>query len=82
MPAEDYHGRRREFTVLVPKPSRTMIRIRNVAIVAVLATVIYALIPAARKARFLDKLREFGRALVLSLILYWLLILGRAYFAG
>ena len=49
---------------------------------AVLATVIYALIPAARKARFLDKLREFGRALVLSLILYWLLILGRAYFAN
>lgn len=59
-----------------------MIRFRNLAIVAVLATVIYALVPAARKARFLDKLREFGRALVLSLILYWLLILGRAYFAG
>lgn len=59
-----------------------MIRFRNVAIVAVLATVIYALIPATRKARFLDKLREFGRALVLSLILYWVLILGRAWFAG
>ena len=59
-----------------------MIRFRNVAIVAVLASVIYALIPATRKARFLDKLREFGRALVLSLILYWVLILGRAYFAG
>ena len=59
-----------------------MIRFRNVAIVAVLATVIYALIPATRKARFFDKLREFGRALVLSLILYWVLILGRAYFAN
>lgn len=59
-----------------------MIRFRNLAIVAVLATVIYALVPAARKARFFDKLREFGRALVLSLILYWVLILGRAYFAG
>jgi len=80
--AEHYHGRLREFIVLVPTTAPTMIRIRNVAIVAVLATAIYALIPAARKARFLDKLREFGRALVLSLILYWLLILGRAYFAG
>lgn len=59
-----------------------MIRFRNVAIVAVLATAIYALIPATRKARLFDKLREFGRALVLSLILYWLLILGRAYFAN
>lgn len=59
-----------------------MIRFRNLAIVTVLATVIYALVPAARKARFFDKLREFGRALVISLVLYWLLILGRAYFAG
>ena len=69
-------------SVLVPNDSRLMIRFRNLAIVTVLATVIYALIPAARKARFFDKLREFGRALVLSLILYWVLILGRAYFAG
>ena len=60
----------------------TMIRFRNVAIVAVLAAVVYALAPAARKARFLDKVREFGRALVISLVLYWLLIIGRAWFAG
>ena len=59
-----------------------MIRFRNLAIVAVIATAIYALVPGARKARFLDKLREFGRALVVSLILYWLLIIGRAWFAG
>lgn len=59
-----------------------MIRFRNVAIVAVIAAVIYALVPAARKARFLDKVREFGRALVISLVLYWLLIIGRAWFAG
>lgn len=59
-----------------------MIRFRNVAIVAVLAAVVYALAPAARKARFLDKVREFGRALVISLVLYWLLIIGRAWFAG
>ena len=67
---------------LVPNESRTMIRFRNLAIVAVIATAIYALTPAVRKTRFFDKLRELGRALVLSLILYWLLILGRAYFAG
>jgi cytochrome c oxidase assembly protein Cox11 len=59
-----------------------MIRFRNLAIVAVIATAIYALTPATRKARFFDKVREFGRALVLSLVLYWLLILGRAWFAG
>ncbi len=59
-----------------------MIRFRNVAIVAGIAAVLYALAPAARKARFFDKLREFGRALVLSLILYWVLILGRAWFAN
>lgn len=70
------------FLYFVPNDFRPMIRFRNLAIVTVLATAIYALVPAARKARFFDKLREFGRALVLSLILYWLLILGRAYFAG
>ena len=66
---------------LVRTDSRAMIRFRNLAIVATIATAIYALVPGARKARFLDKLREFGRALVVSLILYWLLIIGRAWFA-
>lgn len=59
-----------------------MIRPRNLAIVAVIATAVYALAPGARKARFAGKLREFGRAVVISLILYWLLILGRAWFAN
>ena len=66
---------------LVRTDSRAMIRFRNLAIVATIATAIYAVVPGARKARFLDKLREFGRALVVSLILYWLLIIGRAWFA-
>ena len=66
---------------LVRTDSRAMIRFRNLAIVATIATAIYALVPGPRKARFLDKLREFGRALVVSLILYWLLIIGRAWFA-
>ena len=71
---------RRALTLLVPTDSRAMIRFRNLAIVAVIATAVYALVPAARKARFLDKLREFGRALVISLVLYWLLIIGRSCF--
>jgi len=59
-----------------------MIRPRNLAIVVGLASVIYAFLPGARKARLLGKVREFGRALVLSLVLYWLLMVGRAWFAG
>ena len=59
-----------------------MIRLRNAAIVAVLAALIYAFVPGARKGRWRDKFREFGRALVISLILYWLLMIGRTWFAG
>lgn len=59
-----------------------MIRLRNLAIVAGMAAVIYAFLPGARKKRLLDKLREFGRALVVALVLYWLLMIGRTWFAG
>ena len=59
-----------------------MIRLRNLAIVVVVAAVVYAVVPAARKARLGGKLREFGRALVISLVLYWLLMIGRAWFAA
>ena len=59
-----------------------MLRLRNLAIVVVLASAIYALLPGARKKRLLGKLREFGRALAIALVLYWLLIIGRAWFAG
>lgn len=59
-----------------------MLRLRNLALVAVMAWAVYALLPRERKVRFGGKLREFGRALVVSLILYWLLMLGRSWFAG
>ncbi len=59
-----------------------MIRFRTLAIVMVLASVIYALLPRSRKMRLLGKLREFGRALVISLALYWLLMIGRTWFAA
>lgn len=59
-----------------------MIRFRNLAIVVVIAAGVYALAPAAKKTRFMGKVREFGRALAISLVLYWLLIIGRAWFAG
>lgn len=59
-----------------------MIRVRNLAIVVLIAAAVYAVVPARRKARLAGKLREFGRALVISLVLYWLLMIGRAWFAG
>lgn len=42
---------------------------------------IYALIPKERKARVSGKVREFGKALILSLVLYWILIVTRAVLA-
>ncbi len=59
-----------------------MLRFRNLAIVALLASAVYALLPRERKVRFTGKLREFGRALVVSMVLYWMLMLGRSWFAG
>ncbi len=55
-----------------------MLRLRNLAIVVLAAAGIYAVIPKARKARFTGKVREFGKALILSLVLYWILIVTRA----
>ncbi len=59
-----------------------MLRLRNLAIVAAMAWAIYALLPGERKVRLGGRIREFGRALVLSLVLYWILMLGRAWFAA
>ncbi len=59
-----------------------MLRLRNLAIVALMAWAIYSFLPAGRKVRLGGKIREFGRALVVSLVLYWILMLGRAWFAG
>lgn len=58
-----------------------MLRLRNLAIVVLAAAGIYAVIPKARKARVSGKVREFGKALILSLVLYWILIVTRAVLA-
>jgi hypothetical protein len=39
--------------------------------------VLNALAPAERKRRWLDRLRELGRALALSLVIYWVYMLAR-----
>lgn len=49
-----------------------MLRIRAIAIIVLLIGAIYALAPAARKKRWLDKLRELGKALAISLVVYWM----------
>ena len=57
-----------------------MLRFRNLALVLLAAFGIYALLPKSRKGRLSGKVREFGKALILSLILYWILIVSRAFF--
>ncbi len=54
-----------------------MLRLRNVVVLLVIIAVVYALAPAERKRRWLDRLRELGRALTLSLVIYWLYMLLR-----
>ena len=54
-----------------------MLRVRNVVVLLVLIGVIYALAPPERKRKWLDRLRELGRALTLSLVIYWVYMLVR-----
>ena len=54
-----------------------MLRVRNVVVLLVIIGVLYALAPAERKRRWLDRLRELGRALTLSLVIYWVYMLVR-----
>ncbi len=54
-----------------------MLRVRNVVVLVVIIGVLYALAPAERKKRWLDRLRELGRALTLSLVIYWVYMLLR-----
>lgn len=54
-----------------------MLRVRNVVELVLIIAVVYALIPAEKKRRWLDRLREFGRALTLSLVIYWIYMLVR-----
>jgi hypothetical protein len=52
-----------------------MFRPRNVAVLLILIGLAYAIAPPERKRLWLDKLREFGRALAVALVIYWLYML-------
>jgi hypothetical protein len=54
-----------------------MLKVRNIAVLLALIAVLYALAPAEKKRRWLDRLRELGRALTLSLVIYWVYMLVR-----
>jgi len=54
-----------------------MLKVRNIAVLLGLIAVLYALAPAEKKRRWLDRFREFGRALTLSLVIYWIYMLVR-----
>ena len=58
-----------------------MLRLRNLAVVLLVAGVVYAIAPKHRKTRFLGKAREFGRALVISLVIYWIIMIARTWFS-
>ncbi len=59
-----------------------MLRLRNAAVVLLLAGVVYAVLPAARKRRLSGKIREFLRALAVALALFWVLIVTRNWLAA
>ena len=54
-----------------------MLKVRNIVVLLAIITVVYALAPAEKKRRWLDRLRELGRALTLSLVIYWIYMLVR-----
>jgi hypothetical protein len=54
-----------------------MLKVRNIVVLLAIIGVVYALAPAEKKRRWLDRLRELGRALALSLVIYWIYMLVR-----
>ena len=54
-----------------------MLKGRNIVVLLAIIAVVYALAPAEKKRRWLDRIREFGRALTLSLVIYWVYMLVR-----
>jgi hypothetical protein len=54
-----------------------MLKVRNIAVLLAIIAVVYVLAPAEKKRRWLDRLRELGRALTLSLVIYWVYMLVR-----
>ena len=57
-----------------------MFRARAVVTIFLLIFAIYAFSPPERKKRWLDKLRELGRSLVISLVIYWIYMLVIYFF--
>ncbi len=53
-----------------------MFRTRAVVTILLLIFAIYTFSPAERKKRWLDKLRELGKSLAISLVIYWLYMLA------
>jgi len=51
------------------------VRLRNLLILAFLVWAIYRLSPEERRLELRDRLRELGRALVISLVIYWIWLL-------
>ncbi len=54
-----------------------MLKVRNIVVLLAIMAVVYALAPAEKKRRWLDRLRELGRALTLSIVIYWVYMLVR-----
>ena len=57
-----------------------MVRIRAIVIIVLMIGIVYALAPAERKKRWLDKARELARALAISIALYWVYMFALYYF--
>ncbi len=56
-----------------------MFRVRAIVTIVLLIGVIYTFAPAERKRKWLDKLREIGKALAISMVLYWAYMLALYY---
>jgi ABC-type dipeptide/oligopeptide/nickel transport system permease component len=54
-----------------------MLRLRTIVVLILIIGVIYALASPEKKKRWHDRLREFGRALTLSIVIYWIYMLVR-----
>ena len=53
-----------------------MCRARAVVTILLLIFAIYTFSPAERKKRWLDKLRELGKSIAISLVIYWVYMLA------
>ena len=61
-------------------PGNDVLRLRAVVIIVLVVAAVYWLAPVERKSRWLDKLRELGKALVLTMVIYWAYMLMLHFF--